>query len=381
MQSWLPFLPEQASTFASKVDALYFFLVGLTVFFTVLIVSVIIFFSIKYRRRAPFEVPRPIAGSIPLETLWSVIPFLIAMAIFVWGTSVYFVQYRIPKDAMEIFVVGKQWMWKFQHTTGQREINELHVPVGRKIKLTMTTEDVIHDLFIPAFRTKADVVPGRYTALWFEATKPGRYYIFCAEYCGTNHSGMGGYIEVMSQTDFDNWLSGNANQQSPVAAGEELFTMTLGCASCHNADGSGGRGPALTGLYGKPVQLAGGGTINADEAYLRESIINPQAHLVMGYQPIMPTFKGQLSEEQLLQLISYIKSLSPGQSSGIETTAPARSNNPSTGTATPEGQGATSLDSQRSNPLSSTAPGGNQNASGNNKNGAAPPARGNQNRQ
>jgi cytochrome c oxidase subunit 2 len=379
MQSWIPFLPEQASTFASRVDALYFYLVGLTIFFTLLIVSVLIFFVVKYRKRAPFEVPRPIAGSIKLETLWSVIPFLIAMSIFVWGASVYFMQYRMPKDAMEIYVVGKQWMWKFQHSTGQREINELHIPVGRKIKLTMATEDVIHDLFIPAFRTKADVVPGRYTSIWFEATKPGRYHLFCAEYCGTHHSAMGGWVEVMSQTDFDNWLSGNANQMSPVEAGKQLFTTTLGCATCHNADGTGGRGPALTALFGKTVQLEGGTTVNADEAYIRESILNPQGQLVMGYQPIMPTFKGQLNEEQILQLIAYIKSLNPGQTNGIETTAPARSNNPQAGAATPEGQGAKSLDSQRSNPLSSTAPTANQNQS-NNRNNAAPTSRGNQNR-
>jgi cytochrome c oxidase subunit 2 len=326
MQSWIPFMPDQASTLAPKVDALYLYLIGLTIFFTVLIVSVLIFFVIKYRRRAPFEVPRPIAGSVKLETLWSVIPFFIAMSIFVWGASVYFVQIKAPPDAMDIYVVGKQWMWKFQHTTGQREINELHVPVGRKVKLTMATEDVIHDLFIPAFRTKMDVVPGQYSTLWFEATKPGRYHIFCAEYCGTNHSGMTGWIEVMTQTDFDNWLSGNANQQSPVEAGKELFTTTLGCASCHSADGSGGRGPALTGLFGKTVQLTGGGTRTADESYLRESIINPQAQLVMGFQPIMPTFKGQLSEEQLINLIAYIKSLSTPQAPGAP--APAESASP-----------------------------------------------------
>lgn len=339
MQSWIPFLPEQASTFASKVDALYFYLWGLTGFFTLLIVSVLAFFVVKYRKRAPFEVPRPIAGSVTLETMWSVIPFLIAMLIFVWGAELFYAQRKIPKDAMEIFVVGKQWMWKFQHTTGQREINELHVPVGRKVKLTMASEDVIHDLFIPAFRTKADVVPGRYTTLWFEATKPGRYHIFCAEYCGTNHSGMGGWIEVLSQTDFDNWLSGNANQLSPAAAGQELFVTTLGCSTCHNADGTGGRGPALTGLFGKAVQLEGGATVTADEAYLRESIINPQAQLVVGFQPIMPTFKGQLTEEQILQLIAYIKSLSPPQGASTKASpspnaSPAGASNTNSNVAT-----------------------------------------------
>ncbi len=355
MQSWVPFMPDAASTLAGDVDALYFYLVGMTIFFSGLITSVVIFFVVKYRRRSPFEIPRPVAGSIKLESIWTVIPFLIAMSMFAWGANVYFKQYRIPQGATEIYVVGKQWMWKFQHTTGQREINELHVPVGRKIKLIMTTEDVIHSFFVPAFRVKADVIPGRYTTMWFEATKPGRYHLFCAEYCGMNHSGMGGSVVVMEPTDFDNWLSGNANQVSPVVAGRQLFE-TLGCASCHSNNGEGGRGPALAGLLSSQVALDGGQQVTADESYIRESILNPQAKIVAGFGPIMPTFQGQVSEEQLLQLITYIKSLSPGKTSGIETTAPARENNTRPGAATPGSVGATSVDAQRSNPIGATAP-------------------------
>ncbi|HEV7860642.1 MAG TPA: cytochrome c oxidase subunit II [Pyrinomonadaceae bacterium] len=360
MESWIPFIPEAASTFARRVDALYFYLTGVTLFFTVLISVVLTFFVIKYRRRTPYETPRPVAGSLKLETIWSVIPFLIAMSMFAWGTSVYFTQYRMPTNAMEIYVVGKQWMWKFQHTTGQREINELHVPVGRKIKLIMTTEDVIHSFFVPAFRTKSDVVPGRYTSVWFEATKPGRYHLFCAEYCGMNHSGMGGWVEVMDEKDFDDWLSGNANQQSPVAAGQQLFQATLGCASCHGEKGEGGRGPTLLGLFGTSVLLEGGTKVTADETYIRESILNPQAKVVAGYKPIMPTFAGQVTEEQLLQLVAYIKSLNPSQTQGIQMTPPPRNNNSATGVGTPAGQGANSTESQRMNPLNSTAPRGNQ---------------------
>src|SRR5262245_37621868 len=229
MQSWFPFIPESASTVSGDVDALYFYLSGITVFFTLLISSVIIYFVIRYRRRNAFEIPRPIEGSTKLETLWSVIPLLIAMTIFVWGAKVYFTLYRPAQNAVEIYVVGKQWMWKFQHATGQREINELHIPVGSRIKLIMATEDVIHDVFVPAFRTKADVVPGRYTTIWFEATKPGRYHFFCAEYCGMNHSGMGGYVVVMEPAEYENWLSGNAGQASPAVAGRGLFE-SLGCA-------------------------------------------------------------------------------------------------------------------------------------------------------
>jgi cytochrome c oxidase subunit II len=309
MQASFPFIPESASTYSGDVDALYFYISGVTVFFTLLISFVIIFFVVKYRRRNAFEIPRPIEGSTKLETLWSVIPLLIAMTIFFWGAKVYFLQYRPPKNAEEIYVVGKQWMWKFQHATGQREINELHVPVGRKIKLIMATEDVIHDVFVPAFRIKVDIVPGRYTTEWFEATKPGRYHFFCAEYCGMNHSGMGGFVVVMEPTEYENWLSGNANQMSPAAAGQQMFE-SLGCASCHGANAEGGRGPALLGVYGSNVVLNNNQTVRADEAYVRESILNPQAKIVNGFGPIMPSFQGQLSEEQLLQLVAYIKSLS-----------------------------------------------------------------------
>src|SRR6476620_11754727 len=287
---WIPLIPESASTVSGKVDALYFYLSGVTVFFTALISLVLIFFVIKYRRRSPFEIPRPIAGSHKLETLWSVIPFLIAMSMFAWGAQVYFENSRPPKNANEIYVVGKQWMWKIQHSTGQREINELNVPVGRKIKLIMTSEDTIHDFFVPAFRIKADVLPGKYTTQWFEATKPGTYHLFCAEYCGMNHSGMIGSVIVMEPREFDNWLSGNTGTTTPAAAGQQLY-QTLGCSSCHGANGEGGRGPTLAGVFGKRTQLGTGESVSVDEGYVRESIINPQAKLVAGFSPIMPTFQ------------------------------------------------------------------------------------------
>ena len=327
MQSWIPLVPESASTFSWKVDALYFYLSGVTVFFALLISTILIFFVVRYRRRTPYEIPRPIAGSHKLETLWTIIPFLIAMTMFGWGARLYFEEYKPPQNAVEIYVVGKQWMWKLQHATGQREINELHVPVGRKIKLIMTSEDVIHDFFVPAFRTKADVVPGRYTSIWFEATKPGKYHLFCAEYCGMNHSGMTGSIYVMEPRDFDNWLSGNAGNASPAAAGQQLF-QTLGCASCHGANGEGGRGPTLAGLIGRQTPLQGGQTIKPDEAYIRESILDPGAKIVAGFQPIMPTFQGQVSEDQLVQLVAFIKSL-PGGSAAPPGAAPASSPLPS----------------------------------------------------
>jgi cytochrome c oxidase subunit 2 len=325
MQSYIPLVPERASSFAWKVDALYFYLSGVTLFFTLLISATLIFFVIRYRRRSPYEIPRPVAGSHKLETIWTIIPFVIAMTMFVWGATVYFEQYKPPENAIEVYVVGKQWMWKLQHATGQREINELHVPVGRKIKLIMTTEDVIHDFFVPAFRTKADVVPGKYQTLWFEATKPGRYHLFCAEYCGMNHSGMTGSVIVMEPREFDDWLSGNTGNTTPAVAGQQLY-QTLGCASCHGANGEGGRGPTLAGSFGGLAPLQNGQSVRIDEGYIRESILNPQAKLVAGFGPIMPTFQGQVTEEQLVQLLAYIKSLQPAGATtpGSASPSPAR---------------------------------------------------------
>ncbi len=326
-QSWVPLFPEQASTFAWQVDALYFYLIAVSVAFTIPIVAAIFFFAVKYRETEKFATPEEMHGSMVLETVWSIIPFVISMTIFLGGAIVFFNQYTPPDDAMEVYVVGKQWMWKIQHQTGQREINELHVPVGRKVKLTMTTEDVIHDFDIPAFRTKADVVPGRYTYMWFEATKPGKYRLFCAEYCGLNHSGMGGWVYVMEQREFDNWLSGNVAGQTPVEQGRDLFENKLGCASCH-AGGPAQRGAKLEGIFGKDAKLVGGASVKVDDQYLRNSILNPSAQVVEGFQPIMPTFKGQVTEEQLNSLVAYIKSLTPnaaGTSAATTSASPAAS--------------------------------------------------------
>ena len=333
--SWVPLFPEQASTFAWQVDALYFYLIFVSVAFSIPIIAAIFFFSMKYRAKEKYATPDEIHGSMVLETVWSIIPFVISMTIFLGGAIIYFQQYTPPDDAMEIYIVGKQWMWKVQHETGQREINELHVPVGRKIKLTMTTEDVLHDFSIPAFRTKADVVPGRYTYMWFEATKPGKYHLYCAEYCGLNHSGMGGWVYVMEQRDFDNWLSGNVSGQTPVEAGKDLFQNKLGCASCH-AGGAGQRGAKLEGIFNTDVKLVGGQTVKADDQYIRNSILNPASQVVEGYQPIMPTFKGQVTEEQLNSLVAYIKSLSPGAAAptaSAPAAAPAMSANTNTAAA------------------------------------------------
>ena len=307
MWTGTPLFPARASTMAGRVDALYFFLIAITVFFSLLIAGLIVYYAIKYRRRDPDSVGEVIHGGLILEITWTVIPFLISMVIFVWGASVFFAMSRPPDETLNIYVVGKQWMWKFQHLDGQREINELHVPVGRPVKLIMTSEDVIHDVFVPAFRVKADVVPGRYTHLWFQPTRPGRYQLFCAEYCGTRHSGMTGQVIVMDPSEYQAWLSGGSGEGSLASAGEKLFA-DLACNTCHRPEAQ-GRGPVLQGLFGKTVTLQTGDTVVVDEAYVRESILNPSAKVTAGFQPIMPTFQGLVSEEQLLELIEYVKAL------------------------------------------------------------------------
>ena len=351
--SWVPLFPDQASTFAWQVDLLYAYLIIVSIAFTIPIVAAIFYFGVRYREKEKYATPDEMHGSIALETVWSIIPFVISMTIFLGGAYVYYNQYQVPADpAMEVYVVGKQWMWKLQHSTGQREINELHVPVGRKVKLTMTTEDVLHDFSIPAFRTKADVVPGRYTYLWFEATKPGKYHLFCAEYCGLNHSGMGGFVYVMEQRDFDNWLSGNVSGQTPVEQGRDLFENKLGCASCH-AGGPQQRGAKLEGIFGHEVKLVGGQTVIADEQYIKNSILNPSSQIVEGYQPIMPTFKGQVTEEQLVSLVAYIKSLSgntgPTSSAGDAGAKQTMSNSAGNSTIAPRADRGNS-NTQGSNP-------------------------------
>ncbi|HXU36794.1 MAG TPA: cytochrome c oxidase subunit II [Blastocatellia bacterium] len=310
----MPFAPEQASSYSGQVDALFAFLCVLTILFGVVITLLIIYFAIKYRRRHEHEVPRVVEGSMKLELAWTIIPFIIAMGIFVWGASLYYTMYHAPAEGLEIYVVAKQWMWKFQHLDGQREINELHVPLGRKVKITMTTEDVIHSFYVPAFRIKLDVVPGKYSTVWFEATKPGRYHLFCSQYCGTEHSRMIGWIEVMEASEYQSWLAGGAAEGSLASSGEKLFQQ-LACITCHRSDAQ-GRGPVLQGLFGKEALLQNGGKVTVDEGYIRESILNPRAKIVAGFQPIMPTFQGQVSEEQLLQLVAYIKSIggkAPGE--------------------------------------------------------------------
>jgi cytochrome c oxidase subunit 2 len=306
----LPLFPERASAMAWQVDGLYFLLIAVSAFFTLLIFALILVFSIKYRRSVhPHAVP--IEGSLPLELTWTLIPLGICMIFFAWGSLIYFQEARPPKGAMEVYTVGKQWMWKFEHETGQREINQLHVPVGRDVEMVMSSQDVIHSFFVPAFRVKADVLPGRYTMIWFRPTKAGTYDLFCSQYCGTQHSGMIGQVIVMDPTAYQAWLSGGTATGTLASNGQQLFQQ-LGCSTCHRSDTQ-GRGPNLVGVFGKPVLLEDGRTVTADENYIRESILNPGAKIVSGFKPIMPSFQGQVSEESLMALVAYVKSLGQPQ--------------------------------------------------------------------
>jgi len=305
-----PLFPERASALAWQVDGLYFLLVAVSAFFTLLIFLVILVFAVKYRRSAHPH-PVQIEGSLPLELAWTLIPLGICMIFFAWGSLIYFQEARPPQGAMEIYTVGKQWMWKFEHETGQREINQLHIPVGADVRMIMSSQDVIHSFFVPAFRIKQDVLPGRYTETWFHTTKVGTYHLFCSQYCGTDHSGMIGQVIVMEPTAYQAWLASGGATGNLASNGQQLFQQ-LGCATCHRSDTQ-GRGPNLAGVFGKKVMLEDGRTVTADENYLRESILNPGAKVVAGFKPIMPSFQGQVSEESLMALVAYIKSLSQAQ--------------------------------------------------------------------
>jgi cytochrome c oxidase subunit 2 len=319
-----PLWPARASTAAGNVDALYIFLIIVSGMMTLLVFTAILIFAARYRHRRGV-LAEQIDGSIPLEVTWSIIPLGVFMVIFVWGAVVYFHSRTPPRDSTDVYVVAKQWMWKLQHAEGQREINSLHIPVGRDVRLIMTSQDVIHSFFVPAFRIKQDVLPGRYTSTWFRPTKLGTYHLFCAEYCGTQHSGMIGEVVVMDPSAYQAWLVSGGSAGALSVSGQQVFEQ-MGCATCHRSDTQ-GRGPNLAGIYGKQVTLDDGRTVMADENYIRESILNPAVKVVAGFKPIMPTYQGQISEETLAELVSYIKALSQPPAGGTSTKEVAETGN------------------------------------------------------
>ncbi len=311
MMSWLRsiLVPAEASTYAREVDDLYFFLIGLTAFFFFLVAGLVTWFALRYRRRRAGERTPHLTHNTKLEILWSVIPLCLVVLIFFWGFSSYMNATVSPADALEIQVTAKKWLWQFEYPNGVRTINELHVPLGKPVRLIMNSEDVIHSFYIPTFRIKQDVVPGAYTQLWFEATQPGMHRLFCAEYCGKGHSEMLAKIYVDDEKKYNEWLEtgGDLGKNMPLSEFGALLYASRGCETCHSLDGSRLEGPSLKGVFNSSVKLAGGKTVLADENYVRESILQPQAKVVAGYEPIMPTFQGLLREREINALVEFIK--------------------------------------------------------------------------
>jgi cytochrome c oxidase subunit 2 len=298
--------PAEASTIAPYMDALYFFLLLITVIGMTLVLILLVVFSLKYRRTV-HPVATQIEGSTLLEATWTIIPLALFLVCFVWGALLYFRIYNPPANSMNIYVVGKQWMWKAEHPGGQHEINSLHVPTGRPVQLTMISQDVFHSYSIPAFRVKREVIPGRYTTVWFNATEPGTYHLFCTQYCGTQHSGMIGEVTAMTPADYEKWAQQSTSGMSLAQNGERLFA-SMGCNACHSGTAA-ARGPNLAGVFGSKLTLASGGQVLVNEAYLRDAILNPSQHVTAGFAPIMPTYQGQISEDGLIDIVEYIKTL------------------------------------------------------------------------
>jgi cytochrome c oxidase subunit II len=298
--------PREASTIAPWMDELYFFLLAMTVVGIILVGAIVFTFSMRYRKSV-HPVATQIEGSTLLEATWTIIPLAIFLVCFVWGALLYFRIYNPPVNSMNIYIVGKQWMWKAEHPGGQHEINALHVPTGRPIQLTMISQDVFHSFSIPDFRIKREVIPGRYSTMWFEATTPGTYHMFCTQYCGTNHSAMIGEITVLTPADYKKWTEESTSGMSLAQNGERLFA-SMGCNACHSGNAA-ARGPNLAGVYGSKLTLTNGSAVLVNDAYLRDAILNPSQHITAGYAPIMPTYQGQISEDGLIDIVEYLKTL------------------------------------------------------------------------
>ncbi len=309
LSKWLThfaLFPPEASKIAPQLDALYFFILLVSLVGLTIVVLLLVGFSVLYsKERHP--VAEQIEGSTLLETTWTIIPLGLFLIMFVWGALIYFRVFTPPANAMNIYVVGKQWMWKAEHPGGQHDINALHIPTGQPIQVTLISQDVFHSFSIPAFRVKREAIPGRYTTVWFEATRTGTYHLFCTQYCGTGHSAMIGDVVVMTPDDYKKWLQGSTSGHSLAQDGERLFA-SLSCNACHNARPD-ARGPSLANVYGSKLTLSNGQQVTVDEAYLRQAILNPSEHVTQGYLPIMPTYQGQISEEGVIDLVEYIKHL------------------------------------------------------------------------
>jgi cytochrome c oxidase subunit II len=307
-----PFFPEQASSVAGQVDLLMLGLIAISSFFTLIVVILILYFSIRYRRGAKVDRSQPPTTSMKVELSWVFLLLSLALGVYAVAAILYFRMSRVPEDAHEIYVLGRQWMWQIQHPEGPREINELHVPAGRPIRLVMTSQDVIHSFYVPAFRLKYDVIPGRYTNLSFTATTPGEYHLFCAEFCGTEHAEMIGRVIVMEPRQFQEWLNQGSQSSQAMPEAGALVYQEFGCGSCHDP-GSQVNAPQLAGRYGEKVLLADGGKVTFEENYIRESIYDPMRRIAAGYEPLMPSYTEQVTEEQVQLLIAFLKTFEHAQ--------------------------------------------------------------------
>ena len=305
-----PLSPPSASNFSAEYDVLFYVLTGLTLFFSLVVGIAVIFFSVRYRKGSKADRSRPLYENLFLELTWTIVPLVLGLIMFYFGTSLYVKMRTPPRNATEIFVIGKQWMWHVEHGNGVRENNTLHVPVGQPVKLTMISQDVLHAFYIPAFRVQEHVVPGRYTQLWFTATKAGEYHLFCNMYCGTQHSEMGGKVVAMEPKEFAEWMANGGQSVAPMSmeqAGAKIYNK-IGCNNCHGAEDT-LHAPSLYGIYGKRRVFADGTSLIADEEYLRSSILRPYDHITQGYGQTMPVYEGQLTEEDVINLTAYIKVL------------------------------------------------------------------------
>ncbi len=304
-------MPPGQSTIAPEVDALFNFILYSAIVFFAIVVLTIVYFVIRYRRRGKEELTSGVTQNLKLEILWTAIPIILVVIVFFWGFRVYLKMYVSPKDAYEIKVTGQQWFWSFNYPNGASTVNDLVVPVGKPIRLLMSSKDVIHSFYVPDFRIKMDVLPNRYTGIWFEAPEVGEHNLFCAEYCGTSHSDMIGRVRVLGEYEFDQWIqegAGAGEGVSPAEYGKQLYTSKA-CVTCHRIDGVPHTGPSFLGIYGEAQKMADGSSVTVDENYIRESILHPQAKIVAGFQPVMPTYQGLLDDRQIDALIAFIKSL------------------------------------------------------------------------
>ena len=309
----IAFHPDVASTLAPQVDLLFYSLLAFSFALGIFLTFLVVRYAIRYRRGSTADRSGSRSRNLVMEIAWTSATTIIAFVLFGWGAVLFVQRDHPPANSIEISGIGRQWMWQFEHAEGRRELNELHVPLGQPVVVHLASQDVIHSLFIPAFRVKQDAVPGMATSLWFEATKTGTFDLFCAEFCGTQHSEMRGHVIVMPQAEYSKWLSQGPTTQSLAAQGETLF-RALGCSGCHGPNSS-VRAPDLSGVYGHPVALASRRTVIADDAYLRNSILQPTKDIAAGYEPIMPSFDGLIEEADLSKLIAYLKSLSPEEGS------------------------------------------------------------------